>query len=135
MPTRELDDDPMLHGCTVWCIDNDPSVCNAIHALLKRWHCAVGFTGSLDEAFAAATTAPPPELVLIDIHIDAHAETPLIPHLITRWRKMPRVILVTSEQDPTLRDRALNRGWGFLGKPVRPPALRALMTQMLLRQD
>lgn len=135
MPTRELDDDPMLHGCQVWCIDNDPSVCQIIHTLLERWHCAVGFTGSLDEALITAATAPPPELILMDTSIDEHGDTPLIPLLMTHWGHTPRVILMTSEEDPTLRDRALNRGWGFLGKPIRPPALRALMTQTLLRQD
>ncbi len=116
MPTRELDDDPMLHGCQVWCIDNDPSVCQIIHTLLERWHCAVGFTGSLDEALITAATAPPPELILMDTSIDEHGDTPLIPLLMTHWGHTPRVILMTSEEDPTLRDRALNRGWGFLGK-------------------
>ncbi len=135
IPTRELDDDPMLHGCPVWCIDNGPNVCEAIHSLLERWHCTVGFTGNLDEALTATTIAPPPELILMDVHIDEDTEHRLIPHLMTRWERTPRVILITPEQTPTLRDRALHRGWGVLGKPVRPPALRALMTQMLLRQN
>jgi histidine kinase len=35
------------------------------------------------------------------------------------------VILLTAERDATLRRQAAERGWGFLAKPVRPPALRA----------
>ena len=34
----------------------------------------------------------------------------------------------------TLRRQAAERGWGFLAKPVRAPALRALVSQTLLRQ-
>ncbi len=43
------------------------------------------------------------------------------------------MILVTAEHDATLRRQAAERGWGFLAKPVRAPALRALMSQTLLR--
>ncbi len=35
--------------------------------------------------------------------------------------------------DSTLRRQAAERGWGFLAKPVRPPALRALMSQTFAR--
>ena len=33
-----------------------------------------------------------------------------------------------------MRRQAAERGWGFLAKPVRAPALRALVSQTLLRQ-
>ena len=53
--------------------------------------------------------------------------------LCERWGQTPPVILVTAERDASLRRQAAEKGWGFLAKPVRPPALRALMSQMLLR--
>ena len=53
--------------------------------------------------------------------------------LCQRWGQTPAVILVTAERDATLRRQAAERGWGFLAKPVRAPALRALMSQTLLR--
>ena len=53
--------------------------------------------------------------------------------LCQRWGQTPAVILVTAERDATLRRQAAERGWGFLAKPVRPPALRALVSQTLLR--
>ncbi len=48
--------------------------------------------------------------------------------------QQPLVVLVTAERDTALRRQAAERGWGFLLKPVRPSALRALISQMLLRQ-
>jgi len=46
---------------------------------------------------------------------------------------VPLVIVLTGEADPALRAQARDAGRGFLTKPVRPPALRALMMQMRLR--
>ena len=65
--------------------------------------------------------------------IDTHLVAPLA-RLCERWRAAPPVVLVTAERDDALRESAQARGWGFLTKPVRPPALRALMTQLLLRR-
>ena len=53
--------------------------------------------------------------------------------LCQRWGQSPAVILVTAERATPLRRQAAERGWGFLAKPVRAPALRALVSQTLLR--
>ncbi|PWI01732.1 hypothetical protein DI494_14270 [Stenotrophomonas maltophilia] len=45
----------------------------------------------------------------------------------------PPVVLVTAERDAGLRQLAAERGWGMMAKPVKPPALRALMSQLLIR--
>ncbi|WP_295910193.1 PAS-domain containing protein [uncultured Xanthomonas sp.] len=127
-------DDPILHGCRVWCIDDDPRVCEASRTLLTRWACQVELAAGPDQALAAAQPAQAPELVLLDVRMgDCHGPT-LFAQLCARWQAEPRVILVTAEADPALRTLAQERGWGFLAKPVRAPALRALMTQMLLRR-
>ncbi|WP_267127276.1 hybrid sensor histidine kinase/response regulator, partial [Xanthomonas sacchari] len=127
-------DDPILHGCRVWCIDDDPRVCEASRTLLTRWACQVELAAGPDRALAAAQPAQAPELVLLDVRMgDCHGPT-LFAQLCARWQAEPRVILVTAEADPALRTLAQERGWGFLAKPVRAPALRALMTQMLLRR-
>ncbi|WP_369943219.1 PAS-domain containing protein [Xanthomonas medicagonis] len=126
-------DDPILHGCRVWCIDDDPRVCEASRALLERWACRVELAAGPEDALAAAQPGQAPELVLLDVRMGAHDGPALFARLCERWNAAPRVILVTAEPDPALRALAQERGWGFLSKPVRAPALRALMTQMLLR--
>ena len=127
-------DDPILHGCRVWCIDDDPRVCEASRMLLERWACRVELAAGPEEALAAAQPAQAPELVLLDVRMGARDGPALFAQLCERWNAEPRVILVTAEPDPALRTLAQERGWGFLAKPVRAPALRALMTQMLLRR-
>ncbi|PPU92168.1 hybrid sensor histidine kinase/response regulator [Xanthomonas albilineans] len=127
-------DDPILHGCRVWCIDDDPRVCEANSAMLTRWACRVDLAASPKQALAAAQPVHVPELVLLDIHMDEHDGPPLFAQLCARWQAEPRLILVTGEMDTALRALAQQNGWGLLIKPVRAPALRALMTQMLLRR-
>ena len=72
--------------------------------------------------------------MLLDVHLGAGPQGPdVYAELCQRWGQAPAVILVTAERDATLRRQAAERGWGFLAKPVRAPALRALMSQTLLR--
>ena len=90
--------------------------------------------GGAPEALAAAQPGQAPQLVLLDVHLGSHHHGPdVYTELCQRWGQAPAVILVTAERDATLRRQAAERGWGFLAKPVRAPALRALVSQTLLR--
>ncbi|MFT3790843.1 MAG: PAS-domain containing protein [Rudaea sp.] len=130
----DTEGDSSLRGRRVWCIDDDAHVCEAERVLLRRWECAVEFAGGGGAAQAAAAGgARVPDLLLLDAHLDGIEGSDLYPQLCGLWRAVPPVILVTAERDETLRAHALECGWGFLPKPVKPPALRALMTQLLLR--
>ncbi|KLI98486.1 PAS-domain containing protein [Luteimonas sp. FCS-9] len=136
-PAPEADavdtDDAPLRGRRVWCIDDDPHVCAATRLLLRRWDCEVALADGPEAALAAAAPGQAPELVLLDVRMGAHDGPTLFATLCERWQAAPLVLLVTAEADPDLRARARDAGWGFLAKPVRPPALRAAMTQLLLR--
>jgi len=129
-----VQDDSLLRGCVVWCVDDDPRVCEATRTLLERWGCRVPVAAGPDEALAMAAPATAPQLVLLDLRMgelrgpDVHAA------LVQRWGRSPQVILITAEQDADTRALARENDWGFLAKPVKPPALRALMTQLLLRR-
>lgn len=126
--------DSSLRGRRVWCIDDDPRVCEATRALLQRWECEVGFTGNAGEAMASAHAGAAPDVLVLDVLLDGIDGPTLYPRLCERWQATPPVVLVTAERDDALREQAQARGWGFLTKPVRPPSLRALMTQLLLRR-
>ncbi|WP_202843827.1 hybrid sensor histidine kinase/response regulator [Luteimonas saliphila] len=126
-------EDCPLHGCRCWCIDDDPRVCEATRALLERWGCVVPFAGGPQGALAAAAPERIPQVVLLDVRMDGIDGPALYEQLCTRWRQAPPVVLVTAERDAALQREAADRGWGFLHKPVRAPALRALMSQILLR--
>lgn len=127
-------EDAPLHGSSAWVIEDDGPTCTATRALLERWGCQVPLAGGAAEALDQALPGQAPELVLLDVNLGAgHHGPDVYAALCQRWGQSPAVILVTAERDATLRRQAAERGWGFLAKPVRAPALRALMSQTLLR--
>lgn len=123
----------LLAGYRVWRIDDDALVTKATWTLIERWGCQVELAGGADEAIAVASTGNAPELILLDMRLGDTTGPQLYARLAKRWSAQPPVILVTAENDDALRASAHANGWGFLSKPVRPPALRALMMQIRLR--
>ncbi|BEP93939.1 PAS-domain containing protein [Acidovorax sp. A79] len=131
---RQPQEDAPLQGSSAWVIEDDGPTCAATRALLERWGCQVPLAGGAPEALAQAERGQAPQLVLLDVHLGSRHHGPdVYAQLCERWGQAPAVILVTAEHDATLRRQAAERGWGFLAKPVRAPALRALVSQTLLR--
>ncbi|WP_315386734.1 PAS-domain containing protein [uncultured Stenotrophomonas sp.] len=126
-------DDSPLRQCRVWSIDDDPRVCAATRALLERWGCVVELADGPQAALEIASTFNVPQLLLLDVRMGQWHGPDLYEQLCELWQARPPVILVTAERDDALKAHAAENGWGFLSKPVRPPALRALMTQLLVR--
>lgn len=132
-PVVDSGDDSPLRHCRVWSIDDDPRVCAATRALLERWGCVVELADGPQAALEIASAFNVPRLLLLDVRMGQWHGPDLYEHLCGLWHARPPVILVTAERDDALKAHAAENGWGFLSKPVRPPALRALMTQLLLR--
>jgi histidine kinase len=126
------DDAPLRH-CRVWCVDDDRHVCEATRTLLQRWDCRVELSAGPSEALAAATPGDSPDILLLDAQLGETSGFDVHALLCERWGRAPATILVTATRDDGLRVRALELGWSLLAKPVRPSALRSLMTQLLLR--
>ncbi|KFJ09016.1 response regulator [Delftia acidovorans] len=129
----EAGQDAPLQGMSAWYVEDDAQSCIAMRALLQRWGCNVPLAGGPAEALALAAPGEAPQLVLLDVRLGQLHGPDVYAQLCQRWGQSPPVILVTAERDGMVRRQAAERGWGFLAKPVRPPALRALMSQMLLR--
>jgi len=132
-PSHEPNEDSPLHHRRIWSVDDDPHVCAATRALLERWGCSVVLADGPQAALAAAVPGNAPALLLLDVRMGDHHGPDVYAQLCRQWGSAPPVILVTAERDDALRMLAADNGWGFLSKPVRPPALRALMTQLLMR--
>jgi len=127
-------EDSALHGRAVWCIDDDARVREASRVLLERWGCRVTLAAGAADGLPLAQAGQAPALVLLDYRLGGGTGPELYAELERRWAASPPVILVSAERDAALQQLAQERGWGFLNKPVRPPALRALMSRLLLRQ-
>ena len=129
----ETRSDMPLQGLRAWYIDDDAPSCTATGALLERWGCDVPFAGGPQAALEFASQGNAPQLVLLDVRMGAFFGPDLYGELAAIWQQQPQVILVTAERDIALRRNAAERGWAMLFKPVRPAALRALLSQTMLR--
>jgi histidine kinase len=134
-PTAAASDDAPLRHCRVWFVGGDRHVCEASRRLLERWDCDVTLSAGPTEALAAATLVNAPQILLLDAEWGDTGGFDLHPRLCERWGRTPATILITAPRDDGLRALALELGWSLLVKPVRPSALRSLMTQLLLRHS
>ena len=127
-----------LDEALVLVIDNEQDILEGMTRLLEGWSCQVMTATSTESALAALRGARQlPDLVLADFHLD-HGDTGLksIAALRECIGEIPAVV-ITADYGEQVRDRVRDAGFAIMRKPVKPAALRAIMSQLLLarRQD
>jgi CheY-like chemotaxis protein len=136
-PTRSpLDiDRGQLTGIEVVCIDNDVTILNGMELVLDGWGCRVLKAPDLASAIAAITeTGFTPHVLLVDYHLDEGNGIEAIAELRRRHGADLTAILITADRSPDVRDEARSNAVLLLNKPVKPAALRALLTQVRLKR-
>jgi CheY-like chemotaxis protein len=120
---------------TVVCIDNDPAILEGMRMLLGGWGCGVvgapGLAGACAElAFSGAW----PNGLLVDYHLDEGDGIAAIVALRERFGAGLPAILLTADRGSKVREAAKAHGISIVNKPVKPAALRALLSQWRVRQ-
>jgi PAS domain S-box-containing protein len=122
-----------LDEALVLCVDNEHSILEGMSRLLEGWSCEVITAADTPGALVALErVARAPDLVLADFHLDG-SDTGLktIDEVRARWGEVPAVI-ITADYGETVRERVRHSGLAIMRKPVKPAALRAIMSQLLL---
>jgi PAS domain S-box-containing protein len=120
-----------LAGARVLCIDNDPAVVQATSTLLRKWGCEVAPAADFEEALKVCPT--PPDVILADYHLDDGATgVRVMRALEAEWHRSVPGVLITADHTPEARSAATEAGYHFLFKPVKPAALRAMLSRALL---
>ena len=131
---REIDRVP-LSGITVVCIDNDLAILDGMETLLDGWGCRVLKAPDLKAAIAVVTEAKAsPDGLLIDYHLDDGNGIAAIAELRRRFDAGLTAILITADRSPHVREEARANGVQVLNKPIKPAALRALLTQWRMQR-
>lgn len=126
-------DDSPLRGLHGWCIDDDPRVREGTRAMLEGWGLSASLHPSADSALAAASASQVPDFLLLDYRLGEVNGPDCVPELFKRWQRAVPVIVISAERDPELQAFVRQSGWGFLAKPIRPAALRALISGLVAR--
>ena len=126
---REVDR-VQLSGITVLCIDNDLTILDGMETLLGGWGCRVFKAPDLAAAIAVMAEADAsPDGLLVDYHLDDGDGITAIKELRRRFGSNLTAILITADRSPHVREDARANDIQLLNKPVKPAALRALLTQ------
>jgi Na+/proline symporter/CheY-like chemotaxis protein/nitrogen-specific signal transduction histidine kinase len=111
-------------------VDNDAEVLRAMQSLLSGWQCDVLAARGAEEALALLATNPV-ELFLLDYHLDAgQTGLRLRERLVAAVGERPSII-ITADHGEQLRAAVLAAGCHLLHKPVKPLALKSLMSRLL----
>jgi CheY-like chemotaxis protein len=120
----------VLAGLHVLIVDNEPAILEGMRLLLAGWGCNVWTASDLDGAQQILRShKASPDVIIADYHLDEGDGLDLIKAL--RWKTQVNTpaVLVTADRTPAVRDAAAAMHVHVLNKPVKPAALRALLTQ------
>ena len=119
-----------LSGLHVLAIDNEPRILAGMNHLLMGWGCVVTVGADLAEARAALQArGVTPEVIIADYHLDDSDGISAIAALREAYGADLPAILATADRSPEVRDLAASHNIRVLNKPLRPAALRALLSQ------
>ncbi|WP_299134290.1 NahK/ErcS family hybrid sensor histidine kinase/response regulator [uncultured Amaricoccus sp.] len=123
--------DGAFDGALVLFIENDATIAGAMSELLAGWSCEV-VCGATAKEGLARLGGRAPDVILSDYHLD-HGRTGLeaLAILRARFGADTPAALITADRAADLREATEAAGYRLLRKPVRPGALRALLTRML----
>ncbi|HXS30666.1 MAG TPA: response regulator, partial [Steroidobacteraceae bacterium] len=119
----------------VLCVDDDAATLAGLRELLNSWKFHVVVAGSPEEAQAIADTQPI-DIVLADFHLqDRPAGLDLLQRLVLHAHAgtARAGALLTADATELLLLQAAELGIPVLRKPVRPAALRALISALVDR--
>ena len=113
----------------VLCVDNERAILDAMEGLLRGWGCDVRTARSLkDISRDRLLEGWLPDLVLMDYHLDQTSGLDAIEWLRHNVGGHLPAALVTADRSPAVRTLAEERGIAVITKPVKPAALRAIIS-------
>ncbi|WP_372627736.1 PAS-domain containing protein [Arsukibacterium sp.] len=119
-------------GKKILLLDNEAHLLSAVSALLSSWQCQVTAVSQPGDALAAISQGLKPDLCLFDYHLDnAATGVAVAEQLVSHFALTAPVIIHSADHDQHIREQALNGGFYFLLKPLKPAALKRLFQRLL----
>ena len=117
-----------LRGLRVLCVDNDRPILDGMEALLGSWEVVVVKARSATEAIQLASESDI-DVVLADYHLgDGINGMELLRRLQPSQDATLAAALITADHSPEVAVIARAAGYPLLHKPIRPAAMRALLS-------
>ncbi|PMY40756.1 hybrid sensor histidine kinase/response regulator [Pseudomonas sp. GW456-L14] len=122
----------LLSGAQVLCVDNEDSILIGMNSLLSRWGCQVWTARNREECAALLNDGVRPQLALVDYHLDdGETGTEVMAWLRTQLGDPVPGVVISADGRPEMVAEVHAAGLDYLAKPVKPAALRALLSRHL----
>jgi CheY-like chemotaxis protein len=137
VPKQRKIQPPALAGTfTVLVIDNEKAILEGMELLLTGWGNTVHKASGKAEALAVLkATDGKIDMILADYHLNNEDGISVIRALRTRARRPIPAVLITADRTPAVADMAVAHDVHLLRKPVKPAALRAVMSHVAIRAE
>ncbi len=120
-----------LTGCTVLCVDNEPAILDGMRAMLENWKCKVlPASGAAAALKAIAEAGAMPDIILADYHLEEETGIDCIDVIRKQAGHHIPAVLITADRSPDVEEEARGNDLQLLRKPLKPAALRALITRL-----
>lgn len=121
-----------LRGKCCLCIDNDQNILQGMQALLEGWNCEVLLASDHIEALRIAEAHKGIDIVLADYHLcDEINGLQLIEQLRSGPLLNIPAVIISADRTVELEVNAKQASVGLLRKPIKPAALRSLLTRQI----
>jgi len=113
-------------------IDNETSICAGMETLLSGWGATVQTAIGIHEVDASQLQATPPDLVIVDYHLD-NDETGIDAAIQLReWLGASlRVLMITANRTQDLKRQVRELGFHLLNKPIKLHKLKSMLRFLL----
>jgi DNA-binding response OmpR family regulator len=125
-----------LQGVTVLCLENDPNLLAALVALLESWQCKILACDNTQKALSYYREYNDDiDIMLMDYQLSESTTGLEFMLQISKASShgIPGVLL-TAAADTDLPYRVEEAGFSFMKKPMKPAALRALISAILTQK-
>lgn len=122
-----------LSGTRIVCIDNETLILEGMTAMLSGWGCEVFTATSIGGAKSILRNMDgDPDAILADYHLDNEVTGLMaLEALSERLTSAVPGIVITADRTEAVAEEVKRAGYQLLLKPVKPAALRALLTRTL----
>lgn len=121
-------------GMVALCLDNEETILDGMEALLVGW--GVTVVKARDQKDASEQLAQlvkdsghGPDILLVDYHLDDGNGIDAVVQLRWRFGRDLPAALITADRGPQVREEAAEKSIAILNKPLKPAALRAVLSQ------
>ena len=129
-----------LDGTIILCVDNEHTILEGMQGLLSKWGASPLIANNSADAVEhlrklGSNGGGYPSILLVDYHLDDDVTgIQVIEELRAHTETDIPAIIVTADHSQGVRDMIRDSGHALLHKPIKPAALRALMSRILTRQ-